>query len=285
MTSLVTKGLPSRSPPIHEPNWKNGVEREVFARIKLREHAVELLQKIGDAIEQRLVKEMQAPGDFLIDRWFLQAQFAGHPQQARSRRATVSMMPRAFARGPSRLFQLDQQPVDAAMLFEDGHPLRFGGMRGDDRPDPRRSQPVAQLLRIDAEICRLGDEIGECALHRRFAAHALGLAAQPHRGMLFDDGKQLEPDSVRLEDTGEQIRREIPSPGFPPQCRRDLWMLAVHDAGQQLEQYVRGFLAVERRLNASRRVAGLESRPARPKLRHRQPRGGWTKGRRFCPTC
>src|SRR2546425_3514771 len=24
VTSFVTKGLPSRSPPIHEPNWKNG---------------------------------------------------------------------------------------------------------------------------------------------------------------------------------------------------------------------------------------------------------------------
>ena len=122
------------------------------------------------------------------------------------------------------------------------------------------------------------------ARDRRFAAHALGLAAQPHRGMLFDDCKQLEPDSVGLKDTGEQIRREIPSPGFPPQRRRDLWMLAVHNAGQQLEQDVRGFLAVEHRLNVSRRVAGLVTRPALPKLCHGEPRGGWTPGRRFWPT-
>jgi hypothetical protein len=128
-------------------------------------------------------------------------------------------------------------------------------------------------LRSGTLVCRLGDETGECTLHRSFAAHALGLAAQPHCSMLFDDRKQLEPNPVGLENPGETFRREIPGLGFSPQDRRDLWMLAVHNICQQLEQYVRGFLAVERCLNASRRIAGLNPLPA----------GCRTPGFRFCP--
>jgi hypothetical protein len=89
--------------------------------------------------------------------------------------------------------------------------------------------------------------------------------------MLFDDRKQLEPNPVGLENTGETFRREIPRLGFSPQDRRDLWMLAVHNICQQLEQYVRGFLAVERCLNASRRIAGLNPLPAGSKLLHALP--------------
>ena len=106
-------------------------------------------------------------------------------------------------------------------------------------------------MRSGTLVCRLGDETCECTLHRGFAAYALGSAAQPHRGMLFDDRKQLEePNPVRLEIPGEQFRRKIPGLGFSPQNRGDLRMLAVHHVGQQLEQYVGSFLAVERCLDA-----------------------------------
>src|SRR5208283_2606009 len=144
-------------------------------------------------------------------------------------------------------------------------------MCGDDWPDACRSEQVTQVLRSGTLVCRLGDETGECTLHRSFAAHALGLAAQPHRGMLFDDRKQLEPNSVGLENTGEQFRREIPGLGFSAQDRGDLRMLAVHHIRQQCEQYVRGFLAVERGLNAARRIAGLNPLPAGSKLLHALP--------------
>src|SRR5208282_6945994 len=141
--------------------------------------------------------------------------------------------------------------------------------------DACRSEQVTQVLRSGTLVCRLGDETGECTLHRGFAAYALGLAAQPHRGMLFDDRKQLEPNPVGLENPGETFRREIPRLGFSAQDRGDLWMLAMHHIRQQFEQYVRGFLAVERGLNAARRVAGLNPLPASPvpghELSPRQP--------------
>ncbi len=168
------------------------------------ERAIELLQKLGDAIEQRLVEEMQAPGDFLIDRRFFQTKFAGHPKQ----RDLVTQFIEesgAFPGSPSRLFQLNQQTVDAAVFFKDGHPLCFGGVRRDDRPDAGRGKKAAQFMGARAPACRLGDQIGECALHRGFAAYPFGLAAQSHRGMLLDDRKQLEPNPMRLENTGEQL--------------------------------------------------------------------------------
>ena len=149
------------------------------------------------------------------------------------------------------------------MFFEDGHPLCLGGVGGDNRPDSGRSETAVQFMGIAAQTCRLGDKIGRRALHRRFAAYAFGLAAQSHRGMLFDNGKQLEPNSVGLENTGEQNRREILRSDFPPAPPRPL------DVGgalrcQQLEQYVRGFLAIEHRFNVSRRIAGLNPMPAGP---------------------
>ena len=104
--------------------------------------------------------------------------------------------------------------------------------------------------------------------------------------MLFDDRKQLEPNPVGLENTGEQFRREIPGLGFSPQDRRDLWMLAVHNIRQQFEQYVRGFLAVERRLNAARRIAGLNPLPAGPDTRSSSFSAATGRQEfRFCPSC
>ena len=96
--------------------------------------------------------------------------------------------------------------------------------------------------------------------------------------MLFDDRKQLEPNSVGLENTGEKFRREIPGLGFSAQDRGDLWMLAVHHIRQQFEQYVRGFLAVERGLMLPGALP--VSTPCRPALYPVMsfPRGNRTPG-------
>src|SRR5262249_46549583 len=55
---------------------------------------------------------------------------------------------------------------------------------------------------------------------------------------------------------------------FSAQRRRDFWMLAVHDACEQFKQEVRGFLAIEHRLNASRRIADLKPRLTGPERNH-----------------
>ncbi len=68
----------------------------------------------------------------------------------------------------------------------------------------------APILRLAASR----NEVGECAVHRGLAAYAFGLTTQPHRRVLFDDRKQLKPNSVNLEDARKQIRREIHDLGF-----------------------------------------------------------------------
>jgi len=52
VTSFVTKGLPSRSPPIHEPNWKKRRHPEPSVGIGLPQRAVELVHQVGDDVEQ-----------------------------------------------------------------------------------------------------------------------------------------------------------------------------------------------------------------------------------------
>ena len=246
----------------------------MLTRIELIERAVELFQKIGDAIEQCFVEKMQTPGDFLIDRWFLQAQFPGHPKQ---RNLVTQFIDESgpFPRRPSRLFHLDQHPEmrrcfsrTVTRFASVGWAVMTGLMRVEAR---RPCTSCAPAPRFAASAMRLAN----VPCDRGFTAHALSLAAQPHSGMLFDDRKQLEPNSMRLENASEHFRRKIPGLGFSPKDRRDLRMLAVHHVCQQLEQYVRGFLAVECSLNASRRVAGLNPLAACPIPRHelspRQP--------------
>src|SRR5262249_39838495 len=150
-------------------------------------------------------KEMQAKGDFLIDSWFLSPDFAGHPQK-RDFIAQLIDNAGALALGPPLLLELDEEEVNAAMLFEHGDPLCLGWMGRDDRTDVRYSQPLANLLCVNAELRRVGDDIGDGALDRRLATHAFGLAAQPHRRVLLDDRQELEPDPMGLENAGERFR-------------------------------------------------------------------------------
>src|SRR5579883_3399289 len=95
------------------------------------------------------------------------------------------------------------------MLFKDGHSLCFGRMRRDDRPHTCGGKKTAKLCRLNALPGCLGHQIGESALGRRLASHALGLAAQPHRSVLLDDREKLEPDAVSLKNAGELLRCKI----------------------------------------------------------------------------
>ena len=151
---------------------------------------------------------MQSPGDFLLDRRLLQPQFAGHPQEFDFVAQLVDDAG-AFARGPARLLELDEQAVDAPVLLQHRDALGFRRMRGDDRTDARRGQLLAELLRVDAELGRLRDDIGEGALDGLVAEFLLDAAALAHRRVLLDDGEQLEPDAMRLKDARQKLRRRV----------------------------------------------------------------------------
>ena len=141
----MTEGLPSRSPPIHEPNWKNGRKLEARARIILLERAVEQRQHLRRLVEQRLVEEVQPAADLVLHRRLLQMQLAGHPHQL-DLVAQIVDPRRALALGPARLLELAQQEIDAAIFLQHGDALRLGRMRGDHRPDAQARQQRLDLF-------------------------------------------------------------------------------------------------------------------------------------------
>jgi hypothetical protein len=73
---------------------------------------------------------------------------------------------------------------------------------------------------------------------------------------------------VSLENAGKRFRSKIPRFWLSAQRRGNLGMLALNDIRKQFKQKVGSFLAIEHRLNASRGIADLGSRPARPERNH-----------------
>ena len=68
-----------------------------------------------------------------------------------------------------------------------------------------------------------------------------------HGGVLLGDREQLEPDPVDLENTGEQLGRNIRDLDFSAQDRGHLGMMAAARRRAEFEEDLDGFLAVERR--------------------------------------
>ena len=153
MISLVTKGLPSRSPPIQAPNWKNGGTSNVHPDSPAQ-CTSSFSSNAGNGIEQGLIEEMQAPGYLLRDGGLLQPQLAGEPEQFDFAASfwMSSVRSRRVQRGDSRSMSA---AIDAAMTLEHRDPLGLGGMRRDDRPDPQFGQQAADLISLDPDGCRV----------------------------------------------------------------------------------------------------------------------------------
>ena len=97
VASLVTFGLPSRSPPIHDENRRNGRDGNGVLRVMPVEGRGELIVELRHGVEQDLAEEVQAPGNLLLEARPLQAKLAGHPQTGRSRCAARGSGGRARA--------------------------------------------------------------------------------------------------------------------------------------------------------------------------------------------
>ena len=209
----------------------------MFAGVDWLSARSSLLQQLGDAVEQRLVEEMQPPRDFLLDRGLLQPQFAGHPQKFDFVAQLIDDAG-AFARGPARLLELDQQAVDAAVLLEHRDPLGFGRMRGDHRTHARRGQLFARA---------------PAASMPSLAAFAMTLAKVPWHGLVAEvllDAAALAPSphpARRSKAAGTRChapeKRATETPARPfvddrlaGQHRRDLRVMTADDFEQQLEE-------------------------------------------------
>ena len=176
---------------------------ELDARIVLAERPIDQLQQLRRLLENRLVEEMQAAGDFVLHRRLLQMQLARHPHELDLIAERVDQRG-PFALGPARKFQLEQQEIDLPVFFQNGDALRFGRMGGDDRPDAQAREQRLDILRPRAVLRRFGDDVVEGAAERRAPAFALDVTAPAHGRVLFGDGQKLEPDALRLKRPRQQ---------------------------------------------------------------------------------
>ena len=205
--------VPVPADPAADLEKRRHVERCVG--VGTTERLLELVRQLGDDAEQVLVDEVQPPGELLLDRRLLEAQLAGEPQQLDLGPDVVDQ--RAALPGrPARGFQVHQAPVDAAVLFQHGHALGFGGVRRDDRSDAQSGHQGADLFGRHAGRGGRGDHLGERATHLLRAALHFGLPSLAHGGVLLGDGEELEPGALRLDRSADELRgrpgRELLTP-------------------------------------------------------------------------
>src|SRR5208283_753463 len=114
--------------------------------------------------------------------------------------------------------------------------LRLGRMRGDHWTHAQPRERLADLTVGDALRRRGSEQAGEGAAQLLVAALALELAAAAHVTVLFGYRQQLEPDSLSLQRARQKGRRHPRRGALLAQHRRDLGLVALHHADEQIEQ-------------------------------------------------
>ena len=135
-------------------------------------------------------------------------QLAGHPHELDLVAQLVDEL-RALPLGPARIFQLAQEEIGLAVFLQHGDALRLGRMRGEHRADAHIRDQLLDLVSADAAPRGFGEHMAEGAAELLAAALALDLAPPAHGRVLLGDGEELEPDALRLQRAGHELRREI----------------------------------------------------------------------------
>ena len=240
--SAVTKGLPSRSPPIHEPGSSIGSSSR-SASGQRAQRAAELGVERGDDVEERQLVVAQRFVDLVLQAQPGQSQQRRLPE--REHRAPSSPdhgLVDLAGRGPIALpDQLGDLPLD----LEDRLAPDLGGMRGHDRADQRAGQLPGDDVRVEVGVLEQPERGREAALLRRRALAAVVPAAALVVQVLGEVGQQGEvaeraddvvgrPDVEVREPLGELGTVHLGAPD--PECL---------DAGglDDLEDVVPGLLA------------------------------------------
>ena len=196
---------------------------------------LQLAVKLGDALEQGLLEEVETPGHFLLDFWPLQANLAGQPEQV-DLVAQVLDQGLAFSRRPAVGLELHQQAVDAAVDFQHRDPLRFGGMGGDDRADAGLGQDLTDRPGFDAGGRGPRQHPVEAAHHLVGAGQHLDPPSLTRKGVFLGDVQKLQPDALSLQAAQEQLAVRVQ--GFEPgrEDRLDLRLARAQHVEQQSEE-------------------------------------------------
>jgi hypothetical protein len=199
------------------------------------ERALEGGEHLRREIEEILGEEMQAPGDLVLDGRLLEMQFAGEPQEL-DLIADGADAAGALAIGPARGFEILQQQIDLAILLEDGDALGLGRMGGDDRANAQRFKLRANLVRGDAGLGGVSQNMREGAEQFVAALGALYGAAAAHGRGLLGDGEQLKPYALRLQSPRHERRRHSGGGAEAAQNGCDLGLMALHHAHELIEK-------------------------------------------------
>src|SRR5205823_256657 len=212
---------------------------------------LELVHELGNDAEQVLIDEVQTPGQLLLDRRLLETQLAGEPQQLDLGPDGVDQRA-ALPRRPAWRFQIYQAPVDAAVLFEHGHALGFGGVRRDHRPDAQPRHQGADFVGRHAGRRRRRDHVGESPAHLLRAALNLALAPLAHGGVLLGDGEELEPRALRLDGPADEVRGCACRERLAPEHALDVGRMGADDVEQAVVQQVGRALQIVGRAHTTR---------------------------------
>ena len=136
MVSGVTKGLPSRSPPIHEP--KVTKQRKISGggrgSVLGRQRRLHLRVEHGQRAEERRLVVVERHANLVANGRPRAAYIVRLPQR-RDLRQQIGLQLIEFARRHRDAVQLLQQVGDAASLEHDGPPRDLSRVRGEDRRD------------------------------------------------------------------------------------------------------------------------------------------------------
>ena len=142
ITSAVTNGLPSRSPPIQLPILRNDASSPRVAAVALVQPVLQRAMQPRHLVQEGVVVERKPVGDLVEHGELGTAQQIGLPQ--RQHRAAQLLVARLdFLRRELDPFAPVEQCRDLHLAIHGALAADFGRMRGQDRTDQRVPQKIA----------------------------------------------------------------------------------------------------------------------------------------------
>ena len=157
ITSAVTNGLPSRSPPIQLPIRRNDASSPRAAPVALVQPVLQRAMQPRHLVQEGVVVERQAVGDLVEHRELGPAQQVGLPQR-QHRAAQLLVAGLGLFRRELHPFAAVQQRRDLHLAVDGALAADLGRMRGQDRADqrlPKNRRSSAALMPASRACARV----------------------------------------------------------------------------------------------------------------------------------
>ena len=168
MTSAVTNGLPSRSPPIQLPILRKDASSSGRAALLLVQPVLERAMQPRHLVQEGVVVERQPVGDLVEHGELGPAQQIGLPQRQHLAAQLLVAGLDLFRRQLDAFAPVEQRR-DLHLAVHRALAADFGRMRGQHRADQGVLEEAAQIGRAEAGRARMGQGLGQRARPRRAA--------------------------------------------------------------------------------------------------------------------